>query len=188
MKKSLGAHTYLPITPVLLVGTYDQQKKANMMTAAWGGICCSQPPCVAVSLREATYSYSAIMERKAFTIGVPSESQIREADYMGLVSGRTTDKFADMGLNAVKSDLVDAPYAEEIPFILECRLVEAIELGLHTLFVGEIMDVKADEAVLAQDGLPDISKVKPFAYDPVHKGYVGLGEFLGKAFSLGKKY
>ncbi len=58
MKKSLGAHTYLPTTPVLLVGTYDQQGKPNMMTAAWGGICCSKPPCVAVSLRKATYSYS----------------------------------------------------------------------------------------------------------------------------------
>lgn len=187
MKKSLGAHTYLPITPVLLVGTYDKEGKANMMTAAWGGICCSQPPCVAVSLREATHSYSAIVERKAFTIGIPTESQIREADYMGIVSGRKVDKFAETGFSAVKSSLVDAPYADEVPFVLECRLFKTIELGLHTLFVGEIMDVKADETVLAQDGLPDIAKVKPVIYDTMHQGYLGIGALLGKAFSVGKK-
>ena len=187
MKKSLGAHTYLPITPVLLVGTYDHHGKANMMTAAWGGICCSQPPCVAVSLREATHSYSAIMERKAFTIGVPSESHVREADYMGIVSGRKNDKFAEWGLTAVQSDLVDAPYADEMLFVLECRLYKHIKLGLHTLFVGEIKDVKAEEGVLADDGLPDVTKIKPFSYDPVHKGYTGLGNFLGKAFSVGKR-
>lgn len=187
MKKSLGANTYLPVTPVLLVGTYDQQGKANLMTAAWAGICCSKPPCVAVSLRKATYSYSAIAERRAFTLGAPMESQIKESDYIGIVSGRNTDKFEQTGFSPAKSSLVDAPYAEEIPVVLECRLIESIELGLHTLFVGEIMDVKADETLLADDGLPDISRMKPFIYDPVHKGYHGIGSFLGNAFSVGKK-
>lgn len=185
MKKSLGAHTYLPVTPVLLVGTYDQQGKANMMTAAWGGICCSQPPCVAVSLRKATYSYSAILQRRAFTIGMPSESQVKEADLIGLISGRENDKFAQVGFNIENSALVDAPYAAEVPIVLECKLLESFELGLHTLFVGEIMDVKADEAVLAEDGLPDISKIKPFTLDPIHKGYNAVGPVLGKAFSVG---
>jgi len=187
MKKSLGAKTYLPTTPVLLVGTYDQQGNPNMMTAAWGGICCSKPPCVAVSLRKATYSYSAIVERRAFTIGVPMESQVEEADFIGLVSGRKVDKFAETGFSAVKSDLVDAPYAAELPFIVECTLLDSIELGLHTLFVGEIVDVKADEKILAEDGLPDIAKLKPFIFDPIHQGYTSLGGFLGKAFSVGKK-
>ena len=77
MKKSLGAKTLLFPTPVLLVGTYDPDEKPNLMCAAWGGICCSQPPCVAVSLRKATYSYAAIVERKAFTMGIPSEDQMK---------------------------------------------------------------------------------------------------------------
>lgn len=187
MKKSLGANTHLPTTPVLLVGTYDESGKANVMTAAWGGICCSKPPCIAVSLRKATHSYSAIVERKAFTIGIPSASQVQMADYMGIASGKRSDKFAEAGLTAVKSDLVDAPYIEEVPFILECSLFETIELGLHTLFVGKIVDVKADEAVLAEDGLPDIAKLKPFIYDTLHKGYHGIGEFLAQGFSIGKK-
>ena len=187
MKKSLGGHTFLPTTPVFLVGTYDQEGEANLMTAAWGGICCSMPPCVAVSLRKATYSYSAIMERKAFTIGIPSATQMKQADYIGIATGRKVDKFAETNFTPVKSELVDAPYADEVPFVLECRLLHSYELGLHTLFVGEIVDVKADTNVLAADGLPDISKIKPFIFDSVHQGYHGIGSFLGKAFSVGKK-
>lgn len=187
MKKSLGAKTYLPTTPVLLVGTYDSNEKANLMTAAWGGICCSQPPCFAVSLRRATHTYSALVERKAFTVGIPMASQIREADYVGIASGKRVDKFTETGFSPVKSELVDAPYAEEIPFILECRLIESIELGLHTLFVGEIADVKVDELVLAEDGLPDVTKISPFVFDSVRGEYLEVGGFLGKAFSIGKR-
>ncbi len=187
MKRSLGARTYLPATPVLLVGTYDSQGRANLMTVAWGGICCSKPPCLAVSLRKATYTYGALMARRAFTVGIPSATQVREADYFGMVSGRTVDKFTETGFTPVRSELVDAPYAREIPFILECGLVEHIELGLHTLFVGEIIDVKADEGMLAEDGLPDMAKLKPAVYDSIHRGYFGTGEYLGKAFSIGEK-
>src|SRR6185369_17367607 len=104
MKKSVGAKTLLFPTPVLMVGTYDREGKPNLMNAAWGGICCSQPPCIAVSLRKATYSYAAIVERKAFTIGIPSEARMREADYVGIASGRDVNKFAETGLTAVRSE------------------------------------------------------------------------------------
>ena len=187
MKKSLGAKTLLFPTPVLLVGTYDREGKPNLMNAAWGGICCSQPPCIAVSLRKATYSYGAIVERKAFTIGIPSETQMREADYVGITSGRDVNKFNETGLSVVRSELVDAPYAAEISFVLECRLLHALEIGLHTQFVGEIVDVKADVSVLGDDGLPDILKIKPLVFDPSHRGYHGIGRLLGLAFSVGKK-
>ena len=191
MKKSLGARTLLYPTPVMLVGTYDHDMKPNLMTAAWGGICCSQPPCIAVSLRKATYSYECIIERKAFTVGIASENQIKIADYMGLYSGRDVDKFVEAGLSVVKSDLVDAPYAAEIPLVLECRLLHTLEIGLHTLFVGEIVDVKADPTVLSQDGLPDILKLRPIVFDSAHhsahRGYHSVGPYLGEAFSVGKK-
>lgn len=187
MKKSFGPNTFMPTTPVLLVGTYDEVEKPNLMTAAWGGICCSKPPCVSVSLRKATYSYAGIVARKAFTIGIPSASQAAQADYMGIASGRKLDKFAEAGWSAVRGEHVDAPYAGEVPFVLECRLVHSAELGLHTLFVGEILDVKADEAVLGEDGLPDMAKLAPFVFDTMHKDYYGLGQVVGKAFSIGKK-
>lgn len=188
MKQSLGAKTLLFPTPVLLVGTYDAKGNPNLMNAAWGGICCSQPPCIAVSLREATYSYSGLVEHKAFTIGIPSEEQIREADFFGMVSGRETDKFAATGFTPVKSDLVEAPYAAELPFILECCLLHTLKLGLHTQFVGEIVDVKADPTVLGEDGLPEIQKIKPLVYDTAHRGYHGIGPLLGQAFSAGRKF
>ncbi|MBK5274978.1 MAG: flavin reductase family protein [Desulfuromonadales bacterium] len=188
MKKSLGAKTLLFPTPVLMVGTYDQAGKPNVMNAAWGGICCSQPPCVAVSLRKATYSYAAIVERKAFTVGIACEARMREADYVGIASGRDGDKFAATGLTPVRSELVDAPYAAEFPVVLECRLLHTFEIGLHTQFIGEIIDVKADDAVLDHDGLPDILKIQPLIFDTGHRGYHGVGPILGKAFSVGKHY
>ena len=100
-------------TPVFIVGTYDSDGKPNVMTAAWGGISCSVPPCVAVSLRKATYTYGCVVEQKAFTISLPSEDYVKEADYFGMVSGRDVDKFAATGLTPVKGDLVNAPYVDE---------------------------------------------------------------------------
>ena len=188
MKKSVGAKTLLFPTPVLLIGTYDQAGKPNLMAAAWGGICCSQPPCVTVSLRKATYSHAAIVKLKAFTVGIACESRMVEADYVGIASGRDVDKFAVAGLTPVKSELVDAPYAAELPVVLECRLLHIVEIGLHTQFIGEIIDVKADADVFGDDGQLDIMKIKPLIYDTSHKGYHGIGPLLGKAFSVGKRF
>jgi len=187
MKKSLGAKTIVYPTPVFVVGTYDNAGKPNVMTAAWGGICCSVPPCVAVSLRKATYSYGNIVARKAFTISIPSEAYGREADYFGIASGKTQDKFAKSKLTPVKSELVDAPYVKEFPVVLECRLLHTVEIGLHTQFIGEILDVKAEESVLGPDGVPDILKVKPMVFVPESATYHGIGQLVGRAFSMGKK-
>lgn len=187
MKKSIGAKTLLFPTPVLMVGTYDKAGKPNLMVSAWGGICCSQPPCVAVALRKATYSYNSIVERKAFTVGIACESKMAEADYCGIASGRDLDKFAVTGLTPVKSELVDAPYAEEFPVVLECRLLHTIEIGLHTQFIGEIIDVKGDPDVIGEDGHLDIMKIKPLIFDTSHRGYHGVGPCLSKAFSIGKE-
>ena len=186
MKKSLGAKTLLCPTPVLVLGTYDRAGKPNAMTAAWGGICCSRPPCVAVSLRKATYSHGSIVSRQAFTISVPSARHAREADYLGIASGRNTDKFAAARLTPVRSDLVDAPYVLEFPLVLECRLVHTFELGLHTQFVGEILDVKADEAVLGPDGRPDIKKIAPLVFAPGTSEYYEIGQLVGQAFAIGE--
>lgn len=186
MKKSLGAKTLVYPTPVFVVGTYDKAGKPNAMTAAWGGICCSQPPCVAVSLRKATATHGNIVARRAFTISIPSERHVKQADYLGLVSGRSVDKFAAAGLTPVKSDLVDAPYVQEFPLVLECRLTHTFELGLHTQFVGEILDVKAEEAVLGRGGLVDVKKMAPLVFAPDSQSYYGVGAFVGKAFSVGK--
>lgn len=186
MKKSIGAETIVYPTPVFIVGTYDKDGKPNAMNAAWGGISCSVPPCVSISLREATYSHGNIKNREAFTISIPSDDYIKEADYFGIASGRNEDKFEKTGLTPVKSELVDAPYIEEFPLILECELVNITELGLHTHFTGEIVDVKVNEDLM-KDGTPDIEQIKPFLYDPAFRAYYGIGKRLGQAFSIGKE-
>ena len=186
MKKSLGAKTIVYPTPVFIVGTYDKAGKPNVMNVAWGGLCCSSPPCVAVSVRKATYTYGNIVDRKAFTINIPSESHVKQADYFGIVSGAKEDKFSATGLTPVKSDLVDAPYIKEFPLILECKLTHTTEIGLHTQFIGQIVDVKAEESVLVGNGTLDIKKVNPILYAPENCAYYGVGECLGKAFSIGK--
>ena len=186
MKKSFGPRTLVYPTPVWVIGTYDKEGKPNVMTIAWGGICCSKPPCIAISIRKSTYTYGNITERKAFTINVPSEGYAKEADYFGMVSGKDTDKFATTGLTPEKSDVVDAPYVKEFPLILECKLIRTTEIGLHTQFIGEVFDVKADESVLNEKGLPDIGKVKPILFSPEIRSYHKIGDYLGEAFSIGR--
>ena len=186
MKKSIGAKTIVYPTPVFIVGTYDRDGRPNAMNAAWAGICCSSPPCVSIALRKATYTYGNIVEQKAFTVSIPSQDFVREADYFGIATGRTEDKFFTAGLTPEKSDLVNAPYVKEFPLSLECKLLHTLEIGLHTQFIGEILDVKAEENVLGDDGLPQIEKIKPLIFSPSNQSYYGLGEYLGKAFSLGK--
>ena len=187
MKKSLGANTIVPTTPVWVVGTYNREGKPNVMTAAWGGVCCSKPPCIYVSLRKATSTYGNIMERKAFTVSIPSETYVKEADYFGIASANSVDKFAASGLTPVKSDLVDAPYVKEFPLIIECKVIKVVEIGLHTEFIGEVVDVKADSTVFNENNIPDIEKMKPIIWIPLEMSYRAVGKDSGKAFSIGKK-
>lgn len=187
MKKSIGAITVVFPTPVFVIGTYDKLNRPNAMVCAWGGICCSDPACVSISLREATYTYSNIIERKAFTVNIPSENYIREVDYCGIVSGKSEDKFVSTGLTPVKSGSVDAPYVSEFPLVLECSLLHAVKVGLHTVFIGQIKDVKVEEGALTQEGLPDIEKIKPMIFNPATRTYYSAGNRLGNAFSTGKR-
>ena len=187
MKRSLGARALVFTTPVWVIATYDDKGRPNAMTASWAGVCCSQPPCVAVSLRKHRYTYDAVMARRAFTVNVPSAAHVREADFLGIASGRNVDKFAAAGLTAVASELVDAPLVAEFPLSLECRVLHVVEIGSHTQFIGEILDVKADEAVLDETGLPAIAKVDPFMYVPEVRSYNGVGRLLGKAYTLGRE-
>jgi flavin reductase (DIM6/NTAB) family NADH-FMN oxidoreductase RutF len=188
MKESVGAKTLATPAPVWMVGTYDAAGKPNIMTIAWGGICNSQPASVTVSLRKATYSYEAIVARKAFTVSIPSERHAAEVDYVGTVSGRDVDKFAATGFTPVRSGIVDAPYVAEAPIVIECRLVQQVDLGLHTLFVGGILDVKADVDAIGEKGYPDITKVRPLVFDTAHRRYFGIGDFVAKAWEVGKKF
>jgi len=185
MKKSIGPKPQPMPAPVWLVGTYDSDGKANIMTASWAGVCCSKPPCITVSLRKATYTYDCIVARQAYTVSVPTVAQIKEADYAGIASGRDVDKFAQTGWTAVNSSVVDAPYVSECPVVMECKLFQTVELGLHTMFVGQVIDTKVDEEAQLEDGLPDVDKTAPFAF--LGGQYRALGAIVGDPFSIGKQ-
>ena len=186
MKRDIGAKTILYPAPVLVVATYDSKGKANAMTAAWGGICCSEPPCVTVSVRKARYSYNSLMEKRAYTINIPGSEHAEAADYFGMASGKDEDKFAVSGLTPVKSDFVDAPYIEEFPINLECKIVHITELGVHTQFIGEILNVKVDSRIHDSDNNPMIEQIEPLIFAPGSGNYYSLGDMVGKAFDIGK--
>lgn len=186
-KVSLGAKTWIIPTPVWVIGSYDKDGKPNVMTSSWVGISCSKPASLMTCLREATYTYGNIMERKAFTVNIASESYAHYAAYVGRVSGRDVDKFEKTGLTPIKSALVDAPYIKEFPMVIECKLTQTIELGLHTMFIGEIMDVKANRSILSEEGVPDIEKLKPFVFTPGSSKFYGMGKLIGNVSDLAKE-
>jgi len=187
MKKSLGAGTFAEPTPLWCVGSYDEEGKPNVMAAAWGGICCSKPPCVTVSVQKIRHTYDSIMKRKAYTVSVPSAQYAKEADYFGIASGKNTDKFEKTGLTPVKSDLVDAPYVKEFPLIIECEVIHVYDIGLHTLFIGEIMDIKADEEILGENGKIDTVKLSPVIFGPGSRYYYNVSGKIGPAFQIGNE-
>jgi flavin reductase (DIM6/NTAB) family NADH-FMN oxidoreductase RutF len=186
MKKSLGPKPILFPTPVFIIGTYDSKGLPNVAAVSWGGICSSDPPCVCISLRRVTHTFSNITAQQAFTINLPSQDQVQIADYFGLISGKSMDKFAKAKMTPVKSTLVNAPYVKEFPMSLECKVRQTVEIGLHVQFIAEILDVKISVDALNPSGNPDIKKVNPMIFDPATHSYFGVGSFIADAFSIGE--
>lgn len=188
MKKSLGVNTIAYPAPVWVVGTYSEDGSANGATIAWGGICNSKPPSLAISLRAATHSHGNVVRRRAFTVSIPSQTHASEADFFGMASGAKGNKFVATGLTPTRSELVDAPYVEEFSLVIECELLQTFELGLHTQFIGGIVDVKADTSVLDDDGCIDVMKLAPLCFAPASRTYHAMGPVVGKAFDIGKAF
>jgi flavin reductase (DIM6/NTAB) family NADH-FMN oxidoreductase RutF len=186
MKKSIKAQSLVFPTPVFVLGTYDKDGKPNAATFAWGGIASSDPPSVSVAVRPSRYTYEALIERKAFTVNLPTARHVGEADYFGMVSGRKADKFAITGLTPVKGKVVDAPYIEEFPYALECVVTHTIDLGVHTLFIGEIKNMIVDESV--DDSGNHISDLGILTFDSSSRQYRLPGAVAEMAFECGKHF
>ncbi|TAL69151.1 MAG: flavin reductase family protein [Bacteroidetes bacterium] len=182
MKKSIAKKTIVYPHPVFVIGSYDVDGLPNIMTASWSGICCSEPPCIAVSLRKARYSYNNILHNKAFTVNIPSEDYVEQVDYIGIYSGKYVNKFQKTGLTSLDSEIVKAPYVKEFPVSLHCNLLKIVEIGVHTQFIGEIMDVIVDEEIINPDGTLMIDKIKPYIYDSSTRAYYSIGNRLFDAF------
>ncbi len=174
--------------PVLLICTYGNDGRPDAMAASWGGICCSEPPCISLGIQKTRYTWENIKDRGEFMVCIPSESLVEETDYFGIASGRNLDKFAKTGLTPVPSDVIEAPYIEECPIAIACRARNLMPLGSHTLIVGEILSILADEKVCGKDDMPDIELIRPLLYDSQKKTYYTIGKPAGRAFSSGMKF
>lgn len=173
-----------PAPPALVsCGTMEAH---NVLTAAWTGIVCSEPPMTYVSIRPERYSHHMILEQGEFVINLPTQAIVRATDLCGVKSGRDGDKFALAGLTAEPSALVAAPGIGECPVSLECRVREVLHLGSHDMFLSDIVAVDVDPGYVDEKGALHLEKAGLLAY--AHGGYYGLGRQLGTfGFSVRKK-
>jgi len=185
MKVDLGIKPYLFPMPVIMVATYGENDKVDVMNMAWGTVC--DENMVSLNIDESHLTAKNIKERGAFTLSIADLPHIREADFFGIASGNSmTDKFERSGMTAIKSKKVDAPIVEDFPLILECKVVQAKNevFGFHV--VGEIVGVLADEKILDSNGKVVPERLNAFIYDTFQHGYYKIGEKVGEAFSIGR--
>ena len=181
MRQNFGSKPVMYPLPVLLIATYDENKKVDVMNAAWGVICDMDK--IALYLTAEHKTTKNIFFSKAFTVSMATANHVKEADYFGVVSAnKVEDKFEKSGCHAIDSTFVNAPIIEEFPMTLECEMDSWDEES--ECMVGKIINISADESILT-DGKIDPSKLKPIAYDPVHNEYLVLGEKVGNAFKDG---
>ena len=184
MKKDLGVHPYLFPMPVLMIATYDENEKVDVMNMAWGGICAENM--VALNIDEDHKTMKNIRKRMAFTLSIADVPHLKEADFFGIATGNTMeDKFERSRLTAVKSGRVDAPVVEEFPLTLECKVVEIQNDCGHNRVVGDIVNVLADESVLDAKGKVDPARLNAFIFDQFQNGYYAVGEKVGQAWQSG---
>jgi flavin reductase (DIM6/NTAB) family NADH-FMN oxidoreductase RutF len=183
MRKNLGIKTYLYPQPTLVIATYNEDGTPNAMVAAWGSV--SDTNQVAIYVAHSHKTMQNILERKAFTVSMANEKNIKAIDYLGVTSGnKVADKFKKSGLTAIKSENVDAPLIAELPLALECKLVSYDEKT--ELLLGEIVNATADDSVLDENGKLSVEKLAPVCYDSAGHGYYVMERRVGNAFSDGK--
>lgn len=179
-----GGNMLYPVPAVLVsVGTME---KKNVLTVAWCGTVCTNPPMLYISVRPERFSMPMIVETKEFVVNLTTEELAFATDYAGVKSGRDTDKFKDLNLTAIESKYVKTPSIDESPVNIECRVKEIIPLGSHTMLLADILGVTVDSKYMDESGKFDLKKAKVITYS--HGEYYGLGEYLGKfGYSVKKK-
>lgn len=188
MKIEVPPKSLLPPCPVTVVCTYDEDEKPNGLAISWAGVAVSEPPHVMISVRPSRYSHAALLSRRVFTMNIPSEDQMQEADYFGLASGRRTNKFEDTNLTPVSGVHVAAPMIKEFPLSFECKIVSSQSIGSHTIFIAEVLAVHANEDILDEEKNILVEKLRPISYDAAKFHYYKQGEVLGRGFFVGKVF
>ena len=187
MLKDLGVKPYLFPMPVLMITTYGDDDKVDVMNMAWGGICAQNM--VALNIDEDHKTSENIKKRGAFTLSIADVDHIEEADFFGIATGnKMEDKFERTGLHADKSTRVDAPIVQEFAVTLECKVVECQNTAYGFRVLGEIVNVVAEESVLDENGKVNPTKLNAFVFDQFQNGYYKIGEKVGQAWKSGEKF
>lgn len=163
--------------PAVMVSVRDQSGKDNIITVAWAGTVCTNPPMVSISVRPERHSYHMLEESGEFVINLTTEKLCYATDYCGVRSGRDVNKFEEMKLTKAEADLVNAPMIGESPVNLECKVEKVEKLGSHHMFIARVLAVHAEEAYMDRNGRFDLNKAQPMVYS--HGEYFGLGKKLG---------
>jgi len=186
MKLTKSPWTALFPCPVVLVTCIDQAGKPNIITLAWAGTVCSDPPTVGVGIRPHRYSCKLIEETGEFVVNIPTHKILKAADYCGVFSGKDVDKFSETGLTPEPAREVKPPLIKECPVNMECVSTNKIRVGSHILFLGKIVCVHVDKNILDEKGSIDFSRISPFVYNQGE--YWGLKKKIGlHGFSSQKK-
>ena len=172
--------------PAAMISVADAEGNTNIITAAWTGNICSDPPMAYVSIRPERFSYHMVEDTGCFVINLTTKKLARATDYCGVRSGRNEDKWKTAGLTPEPADFVKAPLIKECPVNIECRVAGQIELGSHTMFIGKVLAVHVDEAYMDKNGRFDLAASGLMAY--AHGEYLELGKRIGTfGFSVKKK-
>lgn len=163
--------------PVVMVSMADKDGKNNIITIAWAGTVCTNPPMVSISVRRERYSYPILKETKEFVINLTTKDLVFATDYCGVKSGRDVDKFQEMKLTPIPGKEVKAPLIAESPVNLECKVTEIIPLGSHDMFLAEVVAVHADDKYMDEKGKFHLEKAEPIVYS--HGAYLETGKTLG---------
>ena len=189
MYQNLNPSTVLSPVPVVMIscrGKEGELARDNIITVAWAGTVCSEPPMVSISVRPERYSYQMIKESGAFVINLTTEDLCYATDYCGVRSGRDVDKFKEMKLTKVEAEEISAPMIGESPVNIECKVEQVLELGSHHMFLAKVVAVHADEAYMDERGRFDLNRAKPIVYS--HGEYFGIGKKQGTfGWSVKKK-
>ncbi len=172
--------------PAVMVSVADAEGHYNIITVAWAGTVCTNPPMLSISVRPERYSYHMIKETGEFVVNLTTESLAYATDYCGVRSGRDVDKFQEMKLTPEAASKVKAPLIKESPVNIECKVKQVLELGSHHMFVAEVVGVHVDEIYMNEKNKFELSKAKPMVYS--HGEYYGIGKLLGTfGYSVRKK-
>ena len=179
MKQDWKPGTMIYPLPAILVSCGSTAEEYNLITVAWTGTLCTNPPMCYISVRPERHSYAIIKKNMEFVLNLTTEDMAFATDWCGVRSGRDYDKFEEMRLTPGKATIVSAPIVEESPLNIECRVKEIISLGSHDMFIAEVVNVRADERYLnPQTGKFELSESHPLVY--LHGAYYGLGKKIGK--------